>query len=283
MSTDLNKLKYLSGLTESYDQETKVVIGHKDREPHGLARDFNKICRYAQELEYMMKALPDNADLPHWIQSKVARANDYISTVKHYLEYEIDGTDDLYVSQHAQEGNAFTAALANTEKGEEFEVGGKTFKNRTDIGEDVAFESWYRELQRVLTENSEKQDDHQAVNENNIDEVKQKFDLDAIQENLEIALSNAIGVQVNLGRLYLSSGRNGPIVQFISSDLASSMKPKMFTKLHLTDEATVFSVDTVSIVVQYQWAMNKGGTKSLRVGTFVFNTSGKLAETYLDI
>lgn len=95
---DLNRLKYLSGLTESYDadrfpQEAEPrpeVTGHSDSEPHSLARELHKIGKYAQELEQMMQSLPENADLPHWIQSKVIRVSDYISTVKHYLEYEID-------------------------------------------------------------------------------------------------------------------------------------------------------------------------------------------------
>jgi hypothetical protein len=88
---DLNRLKYLSGLTESFDAASDPeVIGHVDREPHSLAKEFNKISKYAAELEQMMHQIPEHADLPHWIQSKVVRANDYISTVKHYLEYEID-------------------------------------------------------------------------------------------------------------------------------------------------------------------------------------------------
>jgi hypothetical protein len=56
------------------------------------------------------------------------------------------------------EGNAFTAALAKTPKGSKFEVGGKTFTDRTGYDAKVneyAFEAWDRELNNLLTESEE--------------------------------------------------------------------------------------------------------------------------------
>ena len=53
------------------------------------------------------------------------------------------------------EGNAFTAALAKTPKGGKFEVGGKTFTDRSNYGENVseyAFESWDNQLNDLLKE-----------------------------------------------------------------------------------------------------------------------------------
>jgi hypothetical protein len=54
-----------------------------------------------------------------------------------------------------EEGNAFTAALAKTPKGEKFSVGGKTFTDRSDYSakiDEFAFESWDKELNSLLTE-----------------------------------------------------------------------------------------------------------------------------------
>jgi hypothetical protein len=56
------------------------------------------------------------------------------------------------------EGNAFTAALAKTPKGGKFEVGGKTFTDRTGYDAKVneyAFESWDNQLNDLLNEGAE--------------------------------------------------------------------------------------------------------------------------------
>ena len=53
-----------------------------------------------------------------------------------------------------EEGNAFTAALKATPKGEKFSVGGKTFTDRSNY-ESIAFESWDKELNDLLTESEE--------------------------------------------------------------------------------------------------------------------------------
>ena len=67
----------------------------------------------------------------------------------------MDVPDELAFDLEEEETheNAFTSALANTEKGEKFTVGGKTFTNRADIGEETfAFEAWDRELKDLLNE-----------------------------------------------------------------------------------------------------------------------------------
>jgi hypothetical protein len=57
--------------------------------------------------------------------------------------------------EEMEEGNAFTAALAKTPKGGKFSVGGKTFTDRSNYGENVseyAFESWGNQLNDLLKE-----------------------------------------------------------------------------------------------------------------------------------
>jgi hypothetical protein len=62
----------------------------------------------------------------------------------------------------ADEGNAFTAALAKTPDGGKFSLGGKTFTDRSaleshnpfDINEDVEMKSWDSELDSLLNENA---------------------------------------------------------------------------------------------------------------------------------
>ncbi len=57
-----------------------------------------------------------------------------------------------------EEGNAFTAALAKTDKGDKFSVGGKTFTDRSDYSakiDEFAFESLDNQLSALLTESEE--------------------------------------------------------------------------------------------------------------------------------
>lgn len=57
------------------------------------------------------------------------------------------------------EGNAFTAALANTPKGGKFSVGGKTFTDHSSLEETGSmFESWDKELNNLLNEYTEIQE-----------------------------------------------------------------------------------------------------------------------------
>lgn len=62
------------------------------------------------------------------------------------------------MEDEVEEGNAFTAALKNTPKGGKFEVGGKTFTDRSNYGENVneyAFESLDQQLNALLNESEE--------------------------------------------------------------------------------------------------------------------------------
>jgi hypothetical protein len=62
---------------------------------------------------------------------------------------------DFTKEDEMEEGNAFTAALAKTPKGGKFTVGGKTFTDRSNYGENVseyAFESWDNQLKALVNE-----------------------------------------------------------------------------------------------------------------------------------
>ena len=47
--------------------------------------DLYKAANYATELEQMIQ---DGEELDGWVQAKITKAADYLSSVKHYLEYE---------------------------------------------------------------------------------------------------------------------------------------------------------------------------------------------------
>ena len=65
-------------------------IGHQDNEPHMLKKDLYRIAKYAAGLYKMMDKYDQGGevDFPHWWQSKVIKARDYMVAAKHYLDGE---------------------------------------------------------------------------------------------------------------------------------------------------------------------------------------------------
>ena len=70
------------------DSVTKVAVGHVDDESDMMRKELYKIGKQSIELYKMMGELPDG-DFPHWFQSKLVKAGEYISSAKHYLESEL--------------------------------------------------------------------------------------------------------------------------------------------------------------------------------------------------
>lgn len=75
---------------ETGDQVDKTVAGHVDDEKDMMMKQLYQMGMYCVELYKMMDTLPDNTDFPHWWQSKLVKANDYIGAAKHYLEGELE-------------------------------------------------------------------------------------------------------------------------------------------------------------------------------------------------
>jgi hypothetical protein len=64
-----------------------------DDEGRMAKSEMYKMKRYVDKLSAM---LDDGAQLPAWVQSKLTKASDYMSSVFHYLEYEaLRGQDNL--------------------------------------------------------------------------------------------------------------------------------------------------------------------------------------------
>lgn len=60
--------------------------GEIDHEGRMAKRQLQDIAEYAAELSEMLQ---DDTQLESWVQAKITNAADYISKVKHYLEYEM--------------------------------------------------------------------------------------------------------------------------------------------------------------------------------------------------
>jgi len=98
--------KYISQMAKDTELDAKAFdgmfedtdLGHQDNEPGMLRADLSVIERYAEELGEMMKDFDEmdtEIDLPHWWQTKIIKAKDYIIGAKHYLRAELEKTDGI--------------------------------------------------------------------------------------------------------------------------------------------------------------------------------------------
>lgn len=90
---------------EALDED--LDIGHQDDEPNMLKSDLYRIAKYAMGLYKMVDRyddIPGEVDFPHWWQSKIIKAKDYMVAAKHYLDGEekvaqIDAMMDAMVAE----------------------------------------------------------------------------------------------------------------------------------------------------------------------------------------
>lgn len=66
-------------------QLTEGVLDDADDDGFMAKRQLYDIAKYAVQLHKMIK---DSDNLEPWVQAKITKAQDYIDTVKHYLEYQ---------------------------------------------------------------------------------------------------------------------------------------------------------------------------------------------------
>ena len=81
-----------------YKTEKDESKRNQDNEPGMLRADLSVIERYADELGEMMKSFEEmdaEIDLPHWWQTKIIKAKDYLVGAKHYLKAELEKTDGI--------------------------------------------------------------------------------------------------------------------------------------------------------------------------------------------
>lgn len=76
---------------EEPEAEGDLDVGHQDDEPSMVKNDVYDIAVYAAKLYKQLDKydqMDGEVDFPHWWQSKVVKAREYISSAQHYLEAE---------------------------------------------------------------------------------------------------------------------------------------------------------------------------------------------------
>ncbi len=66
--------------------QNEPYFDHPDDEGSMAKKQMQQLTEYSSEL---LDMLEDHDQLESWVQSKITKAVDYISTVKHHLEYEM--------------------------------------------------------------------------------------------------------------------------------------------------------------------------------------------------
>lgn len=73
------------------NEEIDREVGHTDDEPDMIADDLRIIERYARELRELIESeTKGETDFPHWWQSKIVLAKEYLVKAKHYLRGELE-------------------------------------------------------------------------------------------------------------------------------------------------------------------------------------------------
>ena len=75
-----------------------IQLNIEDEEPRDLDHDkhegsmarsqLRRAAKYSQKLGHMIRM---DDDLPEWLEAKITKASDYLGSVYHYLDYEING------------------------------------------------------------------------------------------------------------------------------------------------------------------------------------------------
>jgi hypothetical protein len=83
----INETKLKKIIQEEMDMIDQPYFDHVDSEGGMAKSQLYKMAKYAMMLH---DALEDDTQLEAWVQSKITMAAEYISKVKHYLEYEMN-------------------------------------------------------------------------------------------------------------------------------------------------------------------------------------------------
>lgn len=114
---NLNEIRKLAGLPlqedvddfesmgkyshDTGDEVEKTVVGHVDDETNMIRKELYQMGKYCVELFRMMEQFPEG-DYPHWWQSKITKASEYLSAAKHYMENEM-AVDDVEHIQYPED------------------------------------------------------------------------------------------------------------------------------------------------------------------------------------
>jgi hypothetical protein len=79
---EFNKSQVKEGLADLAQR------AEQDHEVQMARADLYKLAKYSIKLHEMLKGVSEAEGLEGWVQAKITKASDYISSVYHHLEYD---------------------------------------------------------------------------------------------------------------------------------------------------------------------------------------------------
>lgn len=77
-------------------------VAERDHEVQMARAELYKIAKYSIKLHDMLKGVSESAGLEGWVQSKITKASDYMSSVYHHLDYDMKFGEQVEESKGAK-------------------------------------------------------------------------------------------------------------------------------------------------------------------------------------
>ena len=75
-------------------EELETMYETTDHEVSMARKDVSRLAKYSSELEQMLSNVSEEEGLQGWVQAKITKAADYISSVKHYMEGDVSEVNE---------------------------------------------------------------------------------------------------------------------------------------------------------------------------------------------
>jgi len=140
------------------DEAHRAEIDHEVQ----MARaDLYKLAKYSIKLHDMLKNISETEGLEGWVQAKITKASDYISSVYHYMDYD-HMTTDTGMEEKTQSPYAIGMAQAMKSTGDTPPLKKSTITKAHKIAKSIEKNETYEDrLYKVLnTKVSEKKKNH---------------------------------------------------------------------------------------------------------------------------
>ena len=70
-------------------------VAERDHEVQMARAQLYKIAKYSIKLHEMLKTITEQEGLEGWVQSKITKASDYMSSVYHHLDYDMKFSEEV--------------------------------------------------------------------------------------------------------------------------------------------------------------------------------------------
>ena len=95
-------------------------MAEQDHEVQMARAELYKLAKYSIKLHEMLKGVSEREGLEGWVQSKITKAADYVSSVYHHLDYDMNMGEDKEISEKAvsKKQQKFMGMVHAAQKGE---------------------------------------------------------------------------------------------------------------------------------------------------------------------